>query len=114
MKYKPSALAGVFAVLAILALDQFTFSQNNSGPNTTTRLVGLEAELNKLLETDENDTVPAPSRPRVVNKVSDVKASVVVNTTAVGKAVFDLMNQKRVENGQRPLQWSDQLATAAS
>jgi uncharacterized protein YkwD len=55
----------------------------------------------------------AASRLRADEKAVGVKASVIVNTAAVERAAFELLNQKRVENGLKPLAWSDQLAGIA-
>jgi uncharacterized protein YkwD len=53
-------------------------------------------------------------RPRVVaEKASGVEASVIVNTLSLERIAFDLLNQKRVENGFAPLAWNDQLAGIA-
>ena len=55
-----------------------------------------------------------PDRPRIVpEKASGVKASIIVNTVSLEQTAFDLLNQKRVENGLRPLAWSDKLASIA-
>jgi len=114
MKIKLPTLTGVFATLAILLLSQLSFSQTPSGPNETARLKGLELELNRFLETEEEATIPAPGRPRIVDKVSNVKASVAVNNLAVSRAIFDLMNQKRIENGEKALAWNENLAKVAN
>jgi len=54
------------------------------------------------------------SRPRrVIEKSSAVKAVVVVNTVAVERAAFEVLNQKRAENGLKPLVWSNELAAVA-
>lgn len=66
---------------------------------------------------DQNSVVVAGKsedvRARSDEKTSGVKASVVGNTAAVERAAFDLLNQKRLENGLKSLVWSDQLATIA-
>ncbi len=55
-----------------------------------------------------------PNRPRIVSDMaSGVKASVIVNTTSLERSAFDLLNQKRIENGLRPLGWSDKLVSIA-
>lgn len=46
-------------------------------------------------------------------KTSGVKASVIVNTVSLEQTAFDLLNQKRAENGLRPLEWNDKLALIA-
>ncbi len=54
------------------------------------------------------------SRPRIVGeKAAAVKASIVVNTASIERIAFDLINQKRVENGFRQLEWSDEVARIA-
>lgn len=54
------------------------------------------------------------SRPRIVEeKAAAVKASIVVNTASIERIAFDLINQKRVENGFRQLEWSDEVARIA-
>jgi len=53
-------------------------------------------------------------RPRIVpNKDSGVKASVIINTVSLERTAFDLLNQKRVENGLQPLPWNEKLAAVA-
>ena len=55
-----------------------------------------------------------PDRPRIASgTASGVKASVIVNTVSLEQVAFDLLNQKRIENGLRPLAWSDKLASIA-
>jgi uncharacterized protein YkwD len=55
-----------------------------------------------------------PDRPRIVPEMaSGVKASVIVNTLSLEQTAFDLLNQKRIENGLRPLDWNDKLASVA-
>jgi uncharacterized protein YkwD len=111
MKLRSRALAGLFF---LLSANSALYAQATSGPNTTSRLTNLEAALARFLESDDDDSVPAPGRPRIVEKVSGVKASVIVKNVEVSRAVFDLMNQKRVENGRPALAWSDDLARVAS
>ena len=54
------------------------------------------------------------SRPRRVDdRASGVKAVVVINTSAAERTVFELLNEKRAENGLKPLVWSDEVATIA-
>jgi len=53
-------------------------------------------------------------RPRIVeDKAAEVKASVVVNIGATERAAFELLNQKRAENGLKPLVWSNEVAAIA-
>ena len=102
------------AIIAVLAIDLIAQTNTKtSGPNETARLSGLESELTRFLESDE-DAPDALSRPRVVVvKASGVKASVIVNTVSLEHAAFDLLNQKRADNGQSPLAWNEQLASVA-
>jgi uncharacterized protein YkwD len=51
-----------------------------------------------------------------VNVSRDATASApatVLNTVELERVAFDLLNQKRQENGMRPLVWSDQIAAVA-
>jgi uncharacterized protein YkwD len=58
--------------------------------------------------------VESLTRPRIVpGKVADVKSSVIVNTDSLERTAFDLLNQKRMDNGLRPLTWNDKLASIA-
>ena len=53
-------------------------------------------------------------RPRIApDKPAGVKASVIVNTISLERTAFDLLNQKRVENGLQSLPWDEQLAAVA-
>lgn len=55
-----------------------------------------------------------PDRQRIVpDTASGVKASIIVNTVSLEQTAFDLLNQKRVANGLKPLAWSDKLASIA-
>jgi len=55
-----------------------------------------------------------PDRQRIApGTASGVKASVIVNTVSLEQTAFDLLNQKRIENGLRPLVWNDKLASIA-
>lgn len=113
MKRKLFLLAGLISILAAISPAQ-TATAKNSGPNATTRLYNLEAELAKYMFADEDgDTPERADRPRVVAKASGVRSSVVVNTAALGRAAFDLINKKRAENGAAALTWSDDLARVA-
>lgn len=56
-----------------------------------------------LLEGDEDDT----------NTSSGVKSSVVVNMAGAEQSAFALINQKRAEQGSRPLIWNAELAAVA-
>ncbi|MGE3468283.1 MAG: hypothetical protein AB7J13_15295, partial [Pyrinomonadaceae bacterium] len=99
MLQKLLPLMGLIAVTALPV-----FSQNNSpkpsGPNTTTRLSSLEADLARYLEMDDDDGKTAPGRPRIVPvKSSAVRSVVVVNTAALSRTAFDLVNKKRADLG---------------
>lgn len=107
-------LTGLIVILAAPSLAQ-TDTARNSGPNSTTRLYKLEAELARYMFDDEADVEPQPraDRPRIVEKTSGVKASVVVNAGALSRVAFDLINQKRAEHGAAPVAWSEDLARVA-
>ena len=54
------------------------------------------------------------TRPRrVPESAAGVKAFVIVNTAPLERAAFEMLNQKRAENGLKPLVWNDQLAAVA-
>src|ERR1035437_1141035 len=62
----------------------------------------------------DDTTLTGLSRPRLASdRTSDVKASVIVNIASVERIAFDMLNQKRAENGLRPLAWSNDLANIA-
>lgn len=110
-------LLGLVAVVAIPAFAQNNIPKTVSGPNTTARLSGLEADLARYLEIDDDDDdkMAAPGRPRIVGtKATGVKASVMVNTAAFSRKAFDLVNEKRKELGLTLLSWNDELANAAT
>lgn len=102
------------AIVALLAINLAAQTQTKaSGPNETARLGSLEADLTAFLESDE-DASDATIRPRVVNMAaSGVKASVIANTLSLERTAFNILNQKRAENGQPPLAWNAQLAAVA-
>lgn len=97
-------LLGLLTVLVTGSFAQSKTSQNRSGPNVAYRSAELEAGL---------------ARQRVVEdrssgvRVSGVKASVVLNIVAVEKIAFAMINQKRSENGLKPLAWNAELASVA-
>ena len=109
-----SKLLLALAVSAALAAGSPAQSNSApSGPNENSRLHGLEGELARFLDSDE-DTPGPLSRPRVVNvKSSGVKASVIINTLSLERLAFDQLNRKRSENGLAPLAWSDELEAVA-
>lgn len=113
MKSKLFLLTGLIAILAGVSPAQ-TETARNSGPNAANRLYNLESELAKVMFADEEEDVALPERPRIVEKTSGVKASVVVNTESLSRAAFDLINKTRVENGAAPLVWSEGLSRVAA
>ncbi|MBK6722320.1 MAG: CAP domain-containing protein [Acidobacteria bacterium] len=105
-------LVGVMAVLAAGIFAQST----PKGPNNSVRLTAFEAELNKFLDAayEEDDKANGITRPRIVEKpVAAVKSSVAVNIVEVERLAFNMVNEKRVENGLQPLTWNDNVAKTA-
>jgi uncharacterized protein YkwD len=101
------------SLFAALAINSFAQNSKASGPFETSRLSGLEAELTRFLDSDE-DVPDAITRPRIVEtRASGVKASVIVNTVALERVAFQILNQKRAEAGQPALTWSEPLAAVA-
>src|SRR4051794_8882458 len=97
------------AVVAVLALDLSAQNQYKStNPYPSARLGGLEAELTRFLESDE-DAPSAAQRPRVVAARSSARTS----TVSLERAAFNVLNQKRAESGLSPLAWNEQLAGVA-
>jgi len=97
MHKKLLPLLGLFVVLTASTLAQ---NINFQGQETTRSVI--------------EDGVNSPARPRVApEKSSAVKASVIVNTVRIEQMVFEMVNQKRVENGLTPLVWSDGIAASA-
>jgi len=97
MHKKLLPLLGLFVVLTASTLAQ---NINFQGQETTRSVI--------------EDGVNSPARPRVApEKSSAVKASVIVNTVRIEQMVFEMVNQKRVENGLTPLVWSDGIAAIA-
>ena len=97
MQKKIFLFLGIFAALAINS-----FAQPDDLQNTTAVNISDKTIVDNL------------GRPRIVPvKSSGVEASVIVNTVSLERTAFDLLNQKRVENGLQPLAWNEQLATVA-
>ena len=78
--------------------------------------VSASAQTDKLQDQIARNT-SAPSdftRPRVIpEKAAAVKASIIVNTASIEHVAFDLINKKRVENGFKQLEWSEDVAKIA-
>jgi len=99
------------AIVAVLALDLSAQNQYKStSPYPSARLGGLEAELTRFLESDEDaPSASAAKRPRIVPGRSSAHAS----TVSLERAAFNVLNQKRAESGLSPLAWNEQLAGVA-
>jgi uncharacterized protein YkwD len=97
----------LFLFLALLAASAtVSFAQaNNFQALTAIKLAagGPVSDPFGLLEGDEDEG----------EKASAVKSSVFVNMASAERLAFDLINQKRTENGLRPLEWSDEIAMVA-
>jgi len=107
---------GIFALLGTTAFAQNRSTDNAKGPFAGTRLSSLEADMARYIfaADDAEEAKPDPiTRPRVVKKSSGVAAHIVVNTLSVERAAFDLINQKRAQNGLKALTWSEDLAAVA-
>ncbi len=97
MKRIAIAILGMLAVFASVAVAQTNNFQEPSSVNVAV----------------QNDGT-GYSRPRVVEtKAAEVKASVIVNTASVERIAFEMLNQKRAENGLKALTWSDDLEAIA-
>lgn len=93
-------ILGLFAALATIS-----FAQNSTLPfSSTAKLSTSSDNLDPLgiLESDDEDDAK-----------SGVKASVIVNMAGVERAAFDLINQRRADDGLLPLIWNDELAAVA-
>lgn len=98
MKLNLLLFLGIFAALAVSSPAQTNNFQNQTALNVTA---------------GDNSTADFSRPRRVEGKVAEFKASVVVNIASVEHIAFDMINQKRAENGLRPLTWSDALAKVA-
>jgi uncharacterized protein YkwD len=95
MKRTTLLALGLIAVLA-----NATSAQNTTFQNQTASSVAGSG----------NDV----ERPRVIaDRDAEVKASVIVNTAAVERSAFELLNKKREENGLKRLVWNDDVAKVA-
>ena len=92
MQKKLLTVLGLFAALAAS-----TFAQTNSFQ--TPIAIKVLADL-------DGSRVAA-------EKASGVKASVIVNTARLEQIAFEIINQKRAENGLEPLVWSEDVAAIA-
>ncbi len=98
MQKKLFLCLGLFAALANVSL-----AQKNSDQKPVAIRVGYGGDF--LLE---------DSRPRIVTiKSSAVKSSVIANSAPFERKAFELLNQKRVDLGLKPLTWSSELASVA-
>lgn len=100
MNKKLFLIPGMFAVLAT-----GVFAQTNNF-QTPVAVKFMSGEFG-----GGGDEVP---RPRVVdNKAAEVKSTVSAKIASVEHIAFDIINQKRTENGLKPLTWSDPLENIA-
>ena len=89
---------GMFAALATIAFAQ---TNNFQTPVAVKFMSG---------ETGNDDN----SRPRRVENTSvTVKSSANANIASIERIAFDMVNQTRVENGLKPLTWSNELENIA-
>ena len=98
MKLNLFLFLGIFAALATISPAQTNNFQN-------------QTELN--LTAGDNSTADFSRPRRVQGKAAEFKASVIVNIASVEHIAFGMINQKRAENGLRPLAWSGELANIA-
>lgn len=97
MKRTVITVLGLIAVLASAIAAQSNNYQNQTAVNVTSASEG-----------------DGSTRPRLVEvKSAEVKASVIVNTASAERIAFGLINQKRAENGLKPLAWSDDIEAFA-
>lgn len=94
----------LFVVFSIALTAPLLYSQTNNSvkPVAIRWIVGETGPSNDA------------ERPRIVApKATGVKASVSVNIRTAERIAFDMINQKRAENGLRALTWSDELENLA-
>ena len=93
------------AMMAVFAAATFAQSNNFQGPKPIRVATGNDvSDPFGLLESDDDDDN---------KKASGVRSSVVVNMSGEERNAFDQINRKRVENGLKPLIWSEDLALVA-
>ena len=86
----------------LVLLTSASFAQSNSFQDQTAQNIAPSNDGSGI------------SRPRVVDvKVAEVKASVIVNMASAERVAFEMLNQKRAENGLKALVWSDELEAIA-
>ena len=115
MHSKLFPILGLMVVLSAGAVAQNNPTQNISGPNATVRNNALELDLANFLESDDDDDIATGmTRPRFVKiKAAAVKSAVVVNVSSVERVAFEMLNQKRRENGLHSLAWNADLCNVA-
>ena len=91
----------------IVALASVSFAQATNYPTPTAVKLSLSSDSFDPLGILETEDEPDDK------KASGAKSSIVVNIASLEQAAFDLINQKRIENGLLPLKWSDDLAAVA-
>lgn len=98
MTKNPFLFLGIFAALAAGSLAQTNNLQNQTLDSTA---AGGRSQIDL-------------TRPRrSEDKAAAVKSFVLVNVGSVERIAFDMINQKRADNGVKPLAWSDELANIA-
>lgn len=115
MNKKLFLFLGVFVALATNA-----FSQTNNFQIPVALKIG-GGDTSTISIVRSNGTIDTYTRPRVAPEKTTtpaptetgVKASVIVNIGSVERIAFQMLNQKRAENGLKALAWSDDLERVA-
>lgn len=76
---------------------------------------GQEFQANKSVKVATGYDISDFDRPRIVDERREaaVASSVIINTVELERVAFELLNQKRQDNGLMPLVWSEQIAAVA-
>ena len=74
-----------------------------------------ELQAKKAIKVTTGYDISDFDRPRIVDerRAAAVASSVIVNTVDVERTAFQMLNQKRSENGLHPLVWNEQVASVA-
>src|SRR5687768_3081814 len=110
-------LKGILTLSIFLLLSQTTFAQLNENFNqhkinfyTGSENIGSKLRIRPRIFGDPAQPSTGEVKPAIETPKPEKKA---VSTFELERQAFDLLNQRRIENGLQPVIWSDEVAKVA-